>query len=1297
MKTKILYILLCVMTPFMAYGIPYKTISTGDGLSNRRALMASMDSDGYIWFATRTGIDRYDGEKFRSYILKSNDSAYPENPKGIICNTDGNAVTAYTSGNIYIYSIYTDSFRMVSGITLDSGETISTLSYDPAGNLWIGTTHNLYVLKQGSPSLEIVIENSVVYSIAFENTAHGWIGTSSGMYQADAMEDGSHICERAKAMSELEGKRIQSLYFDPLTLKLWIGSFESGIWLYDRKSQSLLKLRTDGVSLPVRSIASVGQNSVWVGMDGAGIFEYGRFDGKLLSQYSQSESYRSGISANSIYHILESGSNVWVCTYTSGVMAFSPNRMVSEYWYNIEQEESSLKNNHVNCVLEDTRGRIWMGTNDGVSRYDASAKKWTHFKQGTPGNVVLSLCEDSKGNVWMGGYACDAAWVDSDDREHVFVASDGQKLRFTYTICEDSDGFIWFGGIVNGMTCRYPDGRTRRFNIRGVNQILEYSRDTLLLATNSGVLFFDKESGGTCMLRLEDGSEFLNTGIQRIAISPDKPETLWIGTENRGVVRYGIRTGDYTIYNMESGLSSDNICGIQYDRQGRIWIGTENGLNCLSLKHNYIENFYEPDGLPDKTINLKAHCILSDGRIIWGTPSGAFVMRPEEYIWKDRIPYNLRFEEFALFNTPVIPSHSDSPLSRVIDKTDSIVLRHDQNSFSFRFLNLGWSSSKKYMYSWMLDGFDKVWCNPTDHHHAVYTNIPSGKYTFRVRVQRGVEENDFCERSICIMVRKPWWTTWFAIIMYLFAAGFVIFVIVRFYKSRLEAKDSDQKIRFFVNLAHDIRTPLTLVKAPLAELYEEPLSDNGRNALELARRNTEKLMNMVSQLLDFQKLEREAMTLQVEATDLESYITGVVCDFEPLAAEKGIRITTEISIPQGEATYVDRRKLSIIMDNLISNSVKYTPNGGNIWVKCTVDDRHELIVEITDDGIGISQSDQSKLFNRFYRGENAVNSKETGSGIGLLLIKKTALLHKGDITFHSTLGAGTTFSVRIPVSKDKYTSSEIVCRTAADITCNVPSANVEPDRKKSQVLMVVEDNEELRKYLVHYFSSDYKVLECPDGQTALDMAHKETPDFIVSDVMMPVLSGMELCRQLKADIETCHIPVILLTSLAEREDIIKGLNAGADDYVTKPFDPSVLKSKIASIINNRGLYHRKFIDKSAFSEDESIVGELDRKFMEKVVDFVEENMVRDDFSIDIIAMEMAMSRSVFFKKIKSLTGSSPQDFIRDIKMKKAATLLQERKYSIGEIAYLTGYPNAKYFSTAFKKYYGMTPSEYIPN
>lgn len=1291
MKIKGLFTLLLLYAPLLSYALPFKAISTKDGLSTRRTIMCRKDNDGYLWIATRTGIDRYDGEAFTHYTLKAEEYSYTEHPRGVVCGKDG-SILAFSDKDLWLYSTDTDSFGCM-GISLQPNESISEVSLDFNLNIWLGTNHNLYVRKQGSSVCTPVMEDISVHSVIFENSMHGWAGTSNGIYHLTYKEDGSYRCYRDEDLAAFDDKRIQSLHYDSTTGYLWIGTFESGAYCYSQSSSGMRKLDTDNLNLPVRSISPVGSDCIWIGTDGAGIYEYNRFDCLKMRVFSQSGSTMSHIAANSIYDIMENGNSVYVCTYTGGILVHTQSRLISNYLYNVEHSDKSLDNDYVNCILEDKRKRIWLGTNNGISRYDPNSSQWKHFLNSAGNNVILSLCEDVNGNVWAGGYACDVVHIDPSDKIHTWkytIGGQTRKQRYAYSICRDSEGTIWMGGIINGIVSYSPStGISKRYNIRGVNQILPYGNDTLFIATNSGVLSFDKNSGKSAQLHIPGNEELLKTNVQRLCIIPDYPDMLWIGTESRGVASLELKTGKYRLYTKEDGLSSDNICGLQHDNFGRMWISTENGLNCLSLKQDYIENFYEPDGLPDKTLNLRSYCLLSNGHIMWGTPSGAFELNPEEYIWKDDVPYNLRFKEFALFNTPVRPCTEDSPLSSVIDRTEHISLRHNQNSFSFRFLNLGYQTSYKYQYSWLLEGFDKDWCTPTSHHHAVYTNIPPGNYTFRTRVMRGGRPENFSERSISISVSRPWWKTLPAFAVYLLIVAGLSYILIHAWQNRREAKDSDRRIRFFINIAHDLRTPLTLIKAPLSELSADTLTETGRAALSLARKNTEKLLNMVTQLLDFQKMEREAMSLQVEETYLYRFISGLICNFEPLAKEKEIRLEPIIGIDNEATGFIDQRKFSIIMDNLISNSIKYTMQGGCVRILCSIDSRRILSIKVSDNGIGISDADQKKLFKRFYRGENAINSKETGSGIGLLLTKKMTLLHKGTITFTSTAGEGTTFTVRIPVSQESYAAIETVNRETQ------PSQDAHHDTgsHKNPRLMIVEDNDDLRTYLSRYFSADYRITECHDGLKALETVRTESPDFIISDVMMPGLSGTDLCRKLKSDIETCHIPVILLTSLAERDDIIRGLDAGADDYITKPFDPPVLKSKIASIISNRILYHKKFIDRSSLP-DESSIGELDRQFMAKVVDYVEENMMHETLSIDTIAMEMAMSRTVFFKKIKSLTGLSPQDLVRDIRMKKAAALLEERRCTISEIAYLTGYPNAKYFSTAFKKYYGKTPSEY---
>lgn len=1290
-----LFLLSLFLLPMALPAIPFKGISTEEGLSNRRALMSAIDNDDYIWFATRSGIDRYNGESFTHYILSEANEGIAEYPKGIIHDKKKN-IFAFSDKHIYQYSLETDLFLCISAINISSEESINIATFDPKGNLWIGTSESLYFFSKEESILNIVKQDISVYSVIFENQQTGWVGTSNGVYHLSCLKEDEYLLDKEDNLIKLKNERIQSLHYDTLTQYLWVGTFNNGVYKYKTDLKQLDLLNDSQHSLPARSITTIGTDRIWVGIDGAGIYEYNRFNGNLITEYSQKRIGYKHIEANSIYHIQETESSVWICTYTGGIFVYNKSKLVSSYYHNIEFNNQSLINDHVNCILEDDQNRLWMGTNQGVSRYDPKTNKWKHFLQSNQDSniIILALNQDKEGNVWAGGYACDIVYIDANDHIHILnqITEDEElkKLQYTYAIFQDENEDLWMGGTINDLIKYTPSSKTvKRYCIKGVSHILPLNQDTLLIASNGGLHIFDKHTEKNTLLKSEKAPNLLKVNIQRLCLLPDKPYELWIGTEGRGVIRYNLQTDDFQQYTQANGLSSNSICGLQYDHQGRIWISTENGLNCFSPENNHFEVFYEPDGLPTNTLNFRSYYLLRNGNIVWGTPLGAFELNPNEYSWKPEGSYNLHFEEFALFNIPIAPGKEKSPLNIVIDKTKQITLKYNQHSFSFRFLNLGYINASKYLYSWYLEGFDKNWSIPTDHHHAVYTNILPGKYTFHVKVFSGGNTENYQERTIDLIILEPWWNTWIAWTIYILIGMLITYYILKAYKNKLESRASDQKIRFFINLAHDIRTPLTLIKAPLNEIEKEPLTESSRSALILAKRNTEKLINMVTQLLDFQKIEREAMNLQVEETDINSFISSIVSNFEPLAYEKGIHLQT-LLLPEKESKgYIDQRKIAIILDNLISNSIKYTRKHGNVWIKCN-EDKGQLIIEVTDDGIGISNLDQKKLFNRFYRGENATNSKETGSGIGLLLTKKMTLLHKGAIKFSSTEGIGTTFYIRVPLSKNSYSQTEIIKKEFP-----LKKESLDKKEKKKAKLLIVEDNEELRNYLAHYFHHEYQVLESADGEMAMETVKKENPDFIISDVMMPVLSGIDLCQQLKSNIETCHIPIILLTSLAEREDIIKGLNAGADDYITKPFDLPVLKSKIAGIINNRRLFHKKFIDKSALNENTAVINELDKQFMSKVVEYIEEKMMNEDFSIDVLSLEMAMSRSVFFKKIKSLTGQSPHDLIRDIKMKKAASLLTEKKYSIGEVAYLTGYPNAKYFSTTFKRYYGKTPSNYI--
>lgn len=1302
MKKVLLLILFSVIFPNSGwcFGSLFRELDTQNELSSRRTFASAKDKNGYIWFATRAGIDRYNGNNFYSYSLPQVDNKAMEHPKGIISSKDKKDIYVFSEKSIYHYDENIDSFVRLDKINLIKRENINVIFCDFNDDLWIGTTEHLYKYLQKDNKTTIhnlQSTNCAIFSIVDDCKKQLWVGTSNGVFNISLIGSNTHLSKSDKALSILTNKRIQSLFYDNLTASLWIGTFSNGLFIYNTKSHNISTDNNINISFPLRCITNVNKTDIWIGVDGSGIYAYNRFSYKFESKYSQDLLGDSNIKSNGIYHILNDNNSVWVSTYTAGALVYNKSSLISQYFKIDNKEPESFENKNINSILEDKKGRLWFGTNNGISRYDINNGEWRHFLQGNNKfrNVNLSLYEDNSGNIWACGYASDVIYIDTNDNINTLLLpreiNKNRNKNYFYSIAQDDLGNIWLGGVIEELICYNPLNKTfKRFHIKRINQIVSYHNNTLVLATTKGVAFFNIFDSTIRYLNIKKGKSTINPIVQNVFLSKNEPNIVWIGTEGYGLFRYNLNTNTYDQYSTTNGLPSNNISSIKCDVYGRTWISTENGLVCLKYDSQQISVFYKFDGLPDNMFNPRAAVTLRNGNIIWGTPEGAFEINPTNFINKSESQFNLKLESFSLFYTPVSPLSKDSPLSKNINLTKEINLSHNQHSFSFDFINLNYFNSSKIVYSWKLDGFDNDWTNPSDVHKAIYTNIPPGKYCFRVKAMIAGDNNKFQERQVEINISNPWWNTSLSWLIYILCVISISYYLIKAYKDRIDAKNSDQKIKFFINVAHDIRTPLTLIKAPLSDIEQENLTDNGKSAIKLALNNTEKLINLVSQLLDFQKIERNSMSLHVEETNIDEYLKNSIKNFEPLLKNKQLKLQyiCENKIGIG---YIDQKKISVIIDNILSNAIKYTPEYGNIQVKSNIITGN-LHLEIIDDGIGIPQNAQKKLFNRFYRAENAINLNETGSGIGLVLTKKMTILHKGKISLTSNEGMGTCFKISIPILKDNYSKNELIepiySHKDALIDDNIETSN-------KMLLLIVEDNTELLNYLVNSFNKQYNVIQASNGQEALEIVKRENPDFIISDVMMPLLSGIELCNQLKSQIETCHIPIILLSALSEREDMIKGLNTGADDYITKPFDISVLKSKIATIIKNRVLYRKKYLDKSAFLDSSALSNDLDKKFISKIIENIEENLINEEFSIDTLATEMAMSRTTFYKKLKSLTGQNPKDFIKDLRMKKAASLLRERKYTISEIAYLTGFPNSKYFSTTFKKYYGNTPTTFI--
>ena len=798
---------------------------------------------------------------------------------------------------------------------------------------------------------------------------------------------------------------------------------------------------------------------------------------------------------------------------------------------------------------------------------------------------------------------------------------------------------------------------------------------------------------------MEAGSTYINTLYQA------DNGLLYVGTNGAGVFIYDAQNKKFEHYIAKnSALVSNSIFTILPEVDGRIMMSTENGVTSFHTKEKIFHNWTKGEGLLPAYFNASSGVLRKNKNFVFGSTDGAIEL-PQNVKFPDYVYTKMIFSDLNISYQPVYPREEDSPLEKSINDTDVLGLEYNQNTFSFRVSTINYDSPGNALYAWKLDGFFEKWTEPGTANLIRYTNLPPGKYTLYVRaISREEHDIVFEERTMRIVVTHPFWSSWWAITCYVLLVILGFIFILRVMNLRKQKKISDEKTSFFINTAHDIRTPLTLIKAPLEELLdEEPLSANGITRANTALRNVGTLLRLTNNLINFERADVYSSELCVSEYELNTYMHEVYETFSSYAAIKHIDFTYESSFSYLNVWF-DKEKMDSILKNILSNSLKYTPENGKVSVSVSEsNDSWKVIIE--DTGIGIPSSEQSKLFKLHFRASNAINSKVTGSGIGLMLVGKLVRLHGGKINVESIEHQGTTVRIVFPKSNKHFQNAGLIppakpLEQTPELT--VPNISATPvntvETTNSQRILIVEDNDELRSYLISSLSSMYHVQACGNGREALIIAKEFWPDLILSDIMMPEMRGDELCVAIKNDIETSHIPVLLLTALGDENNILDGMSIGADAYIVKPFNVRILKASIANLLANRALLRSRYanldIDSEPMIPSANGTTSLDWQFISAVKKSIEENMDNTGFSVDVLCELHHMSRTSFYCKLKALTGQSPTDLIRITRLKRATQLLKEGGHTIAEISDMTGFSESKYFREVFKKHYKMSPTKY---
>ncbi|WP_297099940.1 two-component regulator propeller domain-containing protein [uncultured Draconibacterium sp.] len=1274
--------------------IQFYNLNEEYGISIRETNQVCEDEDGFIWISSKVGIVRYSRDDIRTYQI-------PYDTEDIISvgmEYTNHTLYVYTNnGQVFVYNNIQDRFDLITNISrqLENPHVlINKMLVDSAGTVWEASSFGL-MRYNNNEGLSIHLKDQNIQFIEWLDNHRFYYALAGviGIFDINTLSSEEYFI-----FPEESNFYISYIEYDQAEKTLWLGTFGDGLYcLKEENGQQRLTAVKAIPNQPVQAISPISESVFLIGIDGQGIWEVDKKSLEVLSVYKEDSDNPNSLKGNGVYDVFcDRNKRVWICTYTGGVSFFdqASSSVVTKISH-VVNNENSLVNNDVNSVLEDRNGNLWFATNNGISFWNTKTRKWKSFYHNKEqhAQVFLALCQDSFGRIWAGSYSSGIYILDGNTgKELRHLSQENTEGNFAgdfvFNMIEDQKGDIWIGGVRGDLIrYNYTNDTYQSFPNYTIYMIIEYGPDKLLMGTTYGLLLFDKTTGS---------HEVLVEGfvVSDLYLSED---IVWIGTNGNGVIRYNLNNKSTQYYTIDNGLPSNFVNSIEYAK-GYYWIGTELGLCRLNETDQTILTFNSLLYLSNVSFNQDAQCLLKNGDLIMGSNKGALMFDPDDL--------KLNPEEGRIYVQDIsvsgrsIRDIKDLKPSVPLNELKEISLKYFQNTIGLELIPLGVTSPGA-KFSWKIDGLDQEWSKPVDNRILSYSNLPYGSYTIQIRMFDNSRTGIIAERLIVVKIIPPFWkTVWFTLIVIFFVVGLGIFGVY-FYIDRLKKKHSEEKIRFFANTAHDIRTSLTLVNGPIEELNKDSgLSDRSMKYLHLATEQVHRLSMVVTQLLDFQKVDvgRERMALNF--VDIVKTVKDRVMMFEAYAKSREIDLIFRVNCDKFE-TSVDERMIQKVVDNLISNAIKYSnPNSRvNIELRCA---SAKWILEVQDSGIGITKKAQKMLFKEYYRGENAINSKIVGSGIGLLLVKNYVSMHGGKVTCYSQSNVGSTFLVTIPfiqkdVSERKKESASLSVEENVFKTSKInplTEKQAADKRGNKMTVLIVEDHEYLREFLQSAMQDQFNICLAEDGEEAWKIIQKKHPDLIVSDIMMPIMDGFELCEKVKSNFETAHIPIILLTALAGKAQQLHGLGIGADDYLTKPFDVSLLQQRIRSILKNREIIRDKALKMIKADEGAIILeNELNDKFLKRLIEIVNDNIGNVEFTRDDFAEAMNMSPSLLYKKVKSLTDQSPSDFIRIKRLNRAYELLQSKRYTITEVSELCGFSSIGYFSTIFRKHFDKSPSQ----
>ncbi len=1353
-----------VMNVLLAQSSSYRfsQLDVSAGLSHNQVNCIYKDQTGFMWFGTMSGLNRYDGYTFKIFKHNLNDSL-SLNDDYIIKIFEGpqNKMVVQTRSGLNIYDPVTAKFISTNAYLnlWNLPQNITNIVKAGENYFFVSTGTSLYKLDKNNRLSEIkhvMLNPSSIDAAGITDIKKDSKNNLVLIHENGVLEkldgDANKVIYRTIVEPSLNKEAlVYSLFVDKDDdVWLFVPPKNFGVIYCDTKLNKAKRINKESGFLNNDIITTIIQDDkglMWIGTDHGGI--------NILNKHQSNVSYITNkeddiktVAENSIYTLFEDDNGIiWVGTFKKGISFYTDNIARFPLYRHKPSDKNSLPYEDVNRFLEDAKGNIWIGTNGGgLIYFDRKENKFTSYRH-DPANsnsisndIIVSLYIDHEGKLWIGSYYGGLDCFDGNRFIHYKHNNrDAQSLADdrVWEIFEDADNTLWIGTLGGGL-----DLFNRKKNV--------FYHHTTASAANplqsDYISAFETDKNGNLWIGTAYGIDVMdiktrqiihyNTGENNLsnynvnAVFRDRDNNMWIGTRE-GLNVFDASTKKFQSFRTENGLPDNTVWTIVQDKQGYLWVSTSKGLSKIKAVKSSsgftisCNNYDESDGLQSRVFNDNAGYRTSKGELIFGGASGFNLFDPSAIGVDKQLP-KLVFTDLQIFNKTIEAGdkiNNHQILAQSLSSAKELKLRYNENVFSIEFAALNYENTSKIKYAYKLEGFNDQWLTTdSKNRKATYTNLDPGEYIFHVKACNA--DGVWNEEGIAlkIVVLPPFWRTNIAYIIY----ALIIIAVLFFARRRTiqraharfalaqERKEAQRlheldimKIKFFTNVSHEFRTPLSLILTPLDKMIKRAKSEDEKKQFELIHRNGRRLLNLVNQLMDFRKMEVQELHLYVSKGDVVKFIKEVSYSFNDIAENKNIHFNYQ-SDCENLYTSFDHDKLERILFNLLSNAFKFTPEHGNISVEVSVEKNNSdasVEIRVRDTGIGIKQDKLDKIFDRFFQSEIPGTLLNKGSGIGLAITKEFVKMHNGSIKVESETEKGSCFTIALPFKIEDASETQkpldIETEEASEreveqplLLSGVESLKHAKDSKK-QTILLVEDNEDFRFYLKDNLREFYNILEAENGKTGWQKTLSEHPDLIVSDISMPVMDGIDLCKKIKKDVRTKQIPVILLTALTGEEQLLKGLETGASDYMTKPFNFEVMLSRIKNILSQQQSLKKTFAKQVDAKASDIPTDSPNEKFIQQALQIVEKNISNPGFSVEELSRELCMSRVAVYKRIFALTEKAPIEFIRSVRLERAAQLLGITQMTIAEVAYEVGFNNPKYFTKYFKAAYGILPSVYI--